>query len=637
MENTLQASELWTEEELAIWKPADDITISEWAEKYRILGDQAEEKGPLRLIRTPYLRPILDACLNKDVETVVFCKSAQVAGTEAMISVMGYYAHQEPCPIMLILADEDTAGYICEMRIKGMFKKHPDLSKLIDYQKFNKEDITLKNGAYITMGWPSVSRLGSRPIRIVICDEIDKPGYYRKSKEASFLSLAGERTESFYNFKILLLSTPTMDTGNIWEELTACDVIYDYHVPCPHCGQYQPMRWSRKYSEGFNEGMYFDEKGELQPLGEVVWKGGREATEAQIEAAGYKCGSCEGRWSTVQKNNAVEKGRMIKRAHHEKPRKVGYHINRLYSLLGKSGDIPKLVRAFITAIKSGDPKKIQGFVNSALAEPWKQSVTKTTESSVLKARCSLPPQIVPQEAVALTCGIDMQKRGFWFVVRAWARDYTSWLIHYGSLGTWEDVENLLFKTEYKTLNGESRRIWRAALDTGGGLSDTDTSMTEQAYMWLRDHAWNDCRIWGTKGSSRPLANKIQIKKSIDRTPSGKPLPGGLQIVLLDPSQLKDLFFYRLSQAKNNDIHAAYLHKDTDDQYALQITAEEKRLNDKGLPEWYQIRQNNHLLDCECLASAVAEPEWIGGGVNLLYREEKTDEEPKAAKQQKSRW
>lgn len=609
----------WREAERLIWAPPEELSTSQWAEKYRVLTAPSEEKGPLRLIRTPYLAPIMDAFDDPDIEEVIFCKPAQIAGTEAMISVIGRNSHDGDCPIMLILADEDTSRYMCDKRIRPMFRNSEELARLIIEEKFNLDEITLSNGSYIAMAWASsVAKLASRPIKIVLFDEIDKPGYYVTTKEASPLSLGVDRTESYYNRKIGKLSTPTIETGNIWKELNSCDVIYDWHVPCPFCGQYQPLRWNRKYATGLKDGLYRADDGTMHEVGHVVWDGGRDATSEQIQAAGYRCGECGEIWNTIQKNQAVERGKMIPRTEIVgTPKKVGFHINRIYSLLGKSGDIPKLVSEWISV--QGDPGKLQGFINSTLAEPWRQIIVTTTETKILKAKCELPPQTVPQDAVALTCGIDHQKYGFWFVVRAWARDYTSWLIHYGSLATWDDVEELVFEKYYPVQDMEIRiPIWRAAVDTGGGEGKDGVSMTEEAYWWIRHNGMGrGCRVWGTKGASRELAGKLSIGKPLDRTPSGKPIPGGLKIISLDTNKLKNTFHYRLNQAIEKLPHAAYLHAETGKDYAMQILAEEKQRGPKGFEEWVQLKDDNHLLDCEVMCSACADPEWEGGGVNLL--------------------
>jgi phage terminase large subunit GpA-like protein len=160
--------DLYPVERMSI-RPPEDMTISEWSEKKRVLSDQSEEKGPLRLRRTPYFRPILDKAQEDDIEVVVLCKPAQVAGTETAISIIGYYSDQEPCPIMFVLADEDTAVYMSKERLQKMFINSPQLEYLSKNTRFGKTEITLANGAYISMAWASsVSKLASRPMRILI-------------------------------------------------------------------------------------------------------------------------------------------------------------------------------------------------------------------------------------------------------------------------------------------------------------------------------------------------------------------------------------------------------------------------------------------------------------------------------------
>jgi len=606
----------WRNKELTIWKPPDLLTISEWAEKYRVLGPPSEEKGPLRLRRTPYMVPIMNTCLMPSVETIVLCKSAQVAGTEGMISILGYFSHQDPCPIMLILADEDTAIYMSTSRIRPMYENSPDLYPLVIPQEFTQKEITLANQTYIAMGWASsVAKLGSRPIKIVIFDEVDKPGYYVSTKEAAPISLGVQRTETFFNRKIFILSTPTLEEGNISKHLASSDVIYDWHIPCPFCGQYQPLRWSRKYSTEFEEGKYRAEDGTMHNLGEVVWEGGRDATQEQIEKARYKCGECGAMWNTVQKNQAVEQGKMVARTEIDfVPRKVGFHINRLYSLLGKSGNIPKLVNDWIDCQKAGDPRELQGFLNSALAVPWVEKGIKPTENKVLERRCELPPLVVPKEAVALTAGIDVQKHGFYFTVWAFSHDLESWLIQYGFLPTWEEVYDLVFDNAYQVqgTEQETRQIWRVAMDTGGGVGEEEggISQTEEVYSWLRDNGRNV--IWGIKGDARPRGQKIR-HSIIDKMPGprGQIIRGGLVIYLLDTSQLKEDFFWRLSNS-DSDPQPMHLHNETGTDFAKHILAEEKRRNKKGQWEWVVIYRENHWLDASIYAHAAADPQWAGG-------------------------
>ena len=604
------------ENEYKQWCPPEELSISEWAEKYRVLSAASAEKGPLKLSRTPYLVPFMNKMGDPSVEMGVFCKPAQIAGTEMTISIIGYYSC-EPCPIMVVLADEDTAKYISRERVQQMYRSSPELSKLIDESHFNIDEITLKNGAYIAMAWASsVAKLASRPIKVVICDEVDKPGYFVSTKEASPISLVKERTESFYTRKIILLSTPTDETGNIYKHLNLCDVIYDWHVPCPHCGTYQPLRWGAEYQTGFKDGVYRSKDGEMLKLGGVQWEGGRNATHDQIMAARYVCGTCGGMMDTAQKNRAVEAGIIVPRG--KEPAhavNIGMHVNRLYSLLGKSGDIPGLVHNWINA--QSDPGLLQGFVNSTLAEIWVQKIEPKKETEILQAKCDLEPRTVPEKAIALICSVDVQKRGYWYTVFAYAQDMTSWLIDYGPLPTEEMLNTLLFDTQFPVKNmGTHMSIWRVGIDTGGGKGYRDEdSMTEATYNWITRNRSRGVQIFGMKGSSNPLQGKIRVGKPLDKTPSGKPMPGGVQIVMMDTHKLKDAVLWRLDLAKDNQSGGMYLHKRTGADFAQQILAEEKRRTRKGV-EWVRVKKDNHYLDCCTMNLACAGAE-LYGGVGIL--------------------
>jgi len=180
------------------------------------------------------------------------------------------------------------------------------------------------------------------------------------------------------------------------------------------------------------------------------------------------------------------------------------------------------------------------------------------------------------------------------------------------------------------------KIWRAAVDTGGGAKYEDMSMVEETYWWLRQNSiGKGCRVWGTKGSSHPLPGKIKVGTPLDKTPSGKALPGGLQIIQLDTNSLKDAFHYRLKQATENGIRPAYLHSEVEESYFRQITAEELQINDKGMLAWTPIRPDNHYLDCECGCLVLAEPEWIGGGVELIPIHDNNPSSPRPVA--KSKW
>ena len=67
-------------------KPDPELTVSEWADKHRMLSTKASSSpGPWDTNRTPYLREIMDSLsATSDVESVVLMKGAQVGGPLAL-------------------------------------------------------------------------------------------------------------------------------------------------------------------------------------------------------------------------------------------------------------------------------------------------------------------------------------------------------------------------------------------------------------------------------------------------------------------------------------------------------------------------------------------------------------------------
>ena len=63
----------YIKEALEHLKPPESMTVSEWAEKYRILDSKTSaEPGPWNNDRTPYLKGIMDEFTNYETEEIIF-------------------------------------------------------------------------------------------------------------------------------------------------------------------------------------------------------------------------------------------------------------------------------------------------------------------------------------------------------------------------------------------------------------------------------------------------------------------------------------------------------------------------------------------------------------------------------------
>ena len=83
-------------------RPDPDLTVSEWADQYRMLSNKASaEPGPWRMDRTPYLREIMDCMSSSTVQKVVFMAGAQLGKTEGINNVVGYMISEAPGPAIV--------------------------------------------------------------------------------------------------------------------------------------------------------------------------------------------------------------------------------------------------------------------------------------------------------------------------------------------------------------------------------------------------------------------------------------------------------------------------------------------------------------------------------------------------------
>lgn len=617
------------------------ILISEWAEKYRMLT-MSVLPGLWHNDVTPYMTGVMDAAGMSYVRELTMCATPQTGKSEVVHNIVGHGIDRAPGPVLYVYPDEKTGKENMQDRILPMIESSPRLKTFLTGTEKDK-------GAYrislshmpIYLGWGrSVASLANKPIKIGVADEIDKDGFDTGKKETSVLKLIDKRFTTYRSvYKFFKLSTPTLETGRIWVELLKCEVIFDYNVRCPLCNMLLLMRFDR------------DKNG----VGGIQWEGGSDADPATVKTrnlAWYQCHHCLGKWDEGLRDRAVRAGVWMSRkkipiammTYLEKfrPSFIGFHIPAWISYFVPFGEIAS---AFLQGLKSKED--MQDFKNSYCALPWVVKRFESSEEKVLESKNDLPGGVVPQDTIALTCGIDIQLRGAWFVVRAWNRNKDSHLVQYGYLATWDDVYTLVYKTAWPVAGRDPGAtpmgIWRTAMDTGGGVSDDgDWSKTEEIYAWIKRYGGN--KIFAVKGASRKQ-DSIVRKATIGMKRKGQPVPGAMDLYHLDVGKLKhsflDHFAIHPDPVKKSDSEkkedetpvpveemsvktSVTLHADTGMDYAKQILAEEEREDRHGKKSWVQVRHDNHLLDCEVYAAACADDLWAPAMVySYLHQQAQT--------------
>jgi len=542
--------------------PPPELTISEWADQSRRLSSEsAAEPGRWRTGRAEYQRAIMDAISDPAVESVVMMSAAQIGKTEIVNNVVGFHIAHDPAPMLVVQPTLDMAQSWSKDRLAPMLRDTPDLkNKVKDPRSRDSGNTTLHKifmgGHVTTCGANSPSSLASRPVRIVICDEVDR---YPPSAgtEGDPVSLARKRAATFHNRKIVMVSTPTVKGASRIEAAYETSDKREFWVPCPHCDHRQTLAWAN-----------------------VQWQTERP------ETAVYVCPECGAAWSDAERLRAVASGEW--RASSEFTGVAGFRLSGLYSPWTTLADA---TRDFLQAKKL--PEMLRVWVNTYLAETWEESGERVDDIG-LAERCEDYGKSLPEGVVLLTAGVDVQDDRLEVEIVGWGRDEESWSIDYRTLwgdpagpAVWGDLDSVLKET-WVHPRGVELSIRCAALDSGG-------HHTQAVYTFVRGREGRRIfAIKGVGGEGKPLV--------------GRPSRNNVGKVRLFPvgvDTAKDVVFSRL---RIQDEGAGYCHFPAhyDDEYFRQLTAEQRvERYHKGYTrrEWRKVRPRNEALDCRVYALA----------------------------------
>ena len=200
---------------MALLAPPPKLTLSEWADKYRVLSaESSAEPGRWHTDKAPYQREIMDAIGDHKTGKIIIMSAAQIGKTDAFIlNVIGYYMAYYPAPIMVMQPTLDMGQTFSKDRLAPMVRDTPELRGLVDTKSRDSGNTIMKKnfpGGHITIvGANSPSGLASRPIKVLLCDEVDR---YPTSAgtEGDPLGLAQKRQTTFWDKKTVMVSTPVI-------------------------------------------------------------------------------------------------------------------------------------------------------------------------------------------------------------------------------------------------------------------------------------------------------------------------------------------------------------------------------------------------------------------------------------------
>jgi phage terminase large subunit GpA-like protein len=471
MTSAIAAIDECVEQLAAAFEPPPRQTVSEWADENRRLSSEASaEPGPWRTDRAPYQRAILDALTpHSPYERVVMMAASQTGKTEVALCLVGYIIDRDPGPMLVVLPRVEDGEAWSKDRLAPMLRHTPCLNgKVADVRSRDSNNRILhkqfQGGSITIAGANSPAGLAMRPIRYVLLDEVDR---YPASAgtEGDPVSLAVKRSATWWNRKVLLVSTPTVKGASRIESWWLRSNQSSYWVPCPECGTYQVLVWPN-----------------------LEWP------EGQPEEAQYRCAHCGVLIAPHRKPWMLARGEW--RAANPKSKIAGFWISQLYS---PWKEWPETVVEFLEA-KHGGPETLRAFINTALGELWDDEAETSVEVATLLNRREAYGLRLPTGVSVLTAGVDLQVDRAELELVGWGRGEESWSIEYrvfpgdpSAPDLWQALDEYL-KRQWLHEYGISLPVAACAIDSG--------FHTQAVYDFCRMRYHR--RIFAIKGKGGPL-------------------------------------------------------------------------------------------------------------------------------------
>lgn len=509
-------------------KPVDKLSVTAWADKYRMLPSDSPEPGRWKTSRVPYMQEVMDAFTQEGIKRIVVKSAAQISKTECILNIVGRFVQLDPCTIMIIQPTLEMAADFSKSRLNKMIADTKILTGLFaDEGKSRNANQTILSkfytgGRIVLVGANSTTGLASRPVRILLCDEVDR--YPPTTKEGDAVDLAAKRTSNFWNSRIALFSTPTV------EGISRIDAEYKLGTQeiwahqCPNCAEYCELDYRQ-----------------MQTAHEVKRDGVHKIV--LVEDVKWRCPYCGFEFDEVTMKNSAQKY-LVTNPDALKNGIRSFYINGFSSpwLSWK-----EIMREWLEA--RGNPSRESVVFNTRFGLSYKMTGFYDDENIFLQRREDYEAQI-PAQVLILTAAVDVQQNRLEYEIAGWSEGLERWGILRGVVRgetnraeVWQNLDAILERNYYLS-NGSAMTVARTFIDSG--------YRTDIVYEYCRANVGkNRFAIKGKSGMGIPLLFKYT-----------NPMNSGIMLTTLGVDAGKQEVFSNLAVTSG----LGFMHFPRDDEF-----------------------------------------------------------------------
>jgi hypothetical protein len=543
------------------------------------------QSGAFRISNSPWLAEPLRALIDPEIEEIAILGNVQsgkswvIEGASCVIPILF------PGPTLILQDIDRNAKDYLDTRLRILWSAVPALQSYIGDEGIPKSGaIQFRDNTCWVLGANNQRNLQGRSIRFLLGDEIWQ--WPSGSLFEAFRRITAYKWKS----KTVLCSQGGVEKdewSSYWETTTRS--VWSFE--CPDCKTVQPYKW---------EQIVFPKEARTVDNGWDLDLVRRKTT--------YKCCGCDTHFADSnkvrQELNAT--GRYVMTNPNAPKSRRGYSYNALAMQWGLTwGDLAvECIEAKQAFTTNADNTRRQQFIQKRLAQTYKEEPDEINLSasvgnykleeewseeggfvrgrpvpgSMLNDEMRTAPDFVRMRFMT----VDVQRRGFYWVVRSWNGEGASRLIQCGYSFAWGEIIDVQKKFQVNPHN--------TFVDSGDQQDEVLTACANNGWHATRgdqrnEFTWKVRTPVGMKNEHRayspPVVENIGQKRA-KRT-------------YFSNLRFKDTLSLLIRQGKHTRAD------DAPEAYLQQMQSEKRTITNNGKPIWEQIAsRDNHFWDCEVM-------------------------------------